>query len=253
MKRLTTIFATAALAALTTLSQAQTRTLGFYVGTDGNWFNPANWSTGSVPDANTDVVIAGPSHVVIDPAMGSALVNIHDLLIVCDATLETKAGTTFLSRNELIVGGELIHRSTQAGSGAEAGDLLIAWSSAKLNPTPKSKRIIVLQGVALSMGLGGTIPASPTAMGPGTYATLTGEQVQVNGKLKVELYYGFTPRAGQTFTIIRSATPILGSYDGLREGSLVARFGDVGLYLGYGRDAAGRIREHILLARQIRS
>src|ERR1044072_1621888 len=209
MKRLTTLRATAAFAALATMSQAQTRTLGLYVGTDGNWFKPANWSTGAVPDSNTDVIIAGHVHVVIDPTLGAPLVDIHDLPVTCAAVLETKAGTTFLRRNELIVGGELIHRSTQAGSGDEIGDLFVAWGSAKLNPTPKSKRIIVLQSSAtLSVGLGGSVPASPAALGPGTYANLTGERVQVGGRLEVELYYGFRPRPGQTFTNGQSASPI---------------------------------------------
>src|SRR6185369_888118 len=95
--------------------------------------------------------------------------------------------------------------------------------------------------------------AQSFALGAGTYATFTGDSVTVGGKLKVEFLYGFTPTAGDSFTIIRSTSPIAGSYRRLVEGSMVARVGDVGLYLAYGRDGTGQTPEHVLLARQIGS
>ena len=59
-----------ALALLLSLSaQAQTATPAVrYVGSDGNWFNPANWSSGRVPTADSDVVIDGRAEVVITGA-----------------------------------------------------------------------------------------------------------------------------------------------------------------------------------------
>jgi hypothetical protein len=248
---------TAVLCAAPTTSLAQSnRVQGTFIGTDANWFNPLNWSNGAVPDENTDVVIAGRANVVIDPAAGPPEVAIRNLTLTGRATLETMPGATFHARLELIQNGaRLIHRATDAGCGTDCGDLIVTWNAGlQLNPTPKTKRDIVLQSTAkLTVGIGGTTPATEAAHGAGTYATLTGESVTVGGKLKVEFLYGFTPSPGDTFAIIRSASPIAGSYRRLVEGSMVARIGEVGLFLTYGRDETGQVREHVLLARQIGS
>jgi hypothetical protein len=257
MKCFMTIAMTAVLCSVPVASIAQSsRIQGNFVGTDGNWFNPVNWSTGAVPDDNTDVFITGRAHVVIDPAAGPPEVTVRNLTLTGRATLETKPGSTFHARLELIENGsQLIHRATDAGCGTECGDLIVTWNAGLLlNPTPKTKRDIIMQSTAtLTVGLGGTAPATEAALGAGTYATLTGESVKVGGKLKVEFLYGFMPSPGDSFTIIRSTSPIAGSYRRLTEGSMVARIGDVGLYLTYGRDETGQTREHVLLARQIGS
>ncbi len=201
-------------------------------------------------------MITGKANVVIDPAAGSPVVTVRNLTLTGHATLETKSGTTFHARLELIENGsQLIHRATDAGCGTDCGDLIVTWNAGlRLNPTPKAKRDIVLQSTAtLTVGIGGTVPATAAALGAGTYATLTGDSVTVGGKLKVEFLYGFTPSPGDIFTIIRSTSPIAGNYRRLVEGSMVTRVGDVGLYLAYGRDGTGQTREHVLLARQIGS
>lgn len=252
---ITTMTAVLCAAPMTGFAQSN-RVQGTFIGADANWFNPLNWSTGAVPDENTDVVISGRANVVIDPAAGPSAVAIRNLTLTGHSTLETKPGSMFHARLELIQNSsELIHRATDAGCGTDCGDLIVTWNSGlRLNPTPKTKRDIVLVSTAtLIVGIGGTAPATAAALGAGTYASLTGESVTVGGKLKVEFLYGFTPTPGDTFTIIRSTSPIAGGYRRLVEGSMVARIGDVGLFLAYGRDETGQTREHVLLARQIGS
>jgi MYXO-CTERM domain-containing protein len=134
--------------------------------------------------------------------------------------------------------GTLIHRSTRALDLSADGTATFGGfggSGLLLNPTPKNKRIVVLQS-SVTFGLGGAAAATnavPGAFGAGHYATLTTDDATLGGALDVALFYGFTPVVGQTFQIINIGTVRIGEFDGLGEGSLVKRFGDVGLYLSY--------------------
>lgn len=226
-----------------------------FTGSAPNWFAPSNWDGGRVPGAGDDVVIGGGRSVVIDPALGSASVTFRDLTITGGASLETLPGTIFTSRNETIDGGSLIHRSTRAfDTVGDFGTLRITpcmgstCGGIRFNPTPKSKRIIVLSS-SVAFGLGGIVAAStlvPDAYGAGHYATLTTEDATLGGALDLELLYGFVPTIGQTFQIITVGTagggggvrtglftsPLDGSTI-LGEGALVRGFGDVGLYISY--------------------
>jgi hypothetical protein len=90
-------------------AQAQHTNVARFIGSDDNWFNPANWNTGRVPDATTDVVI-GASRVVIDPARGPAEVRIRDLSVVDGGQLTTLPGTIMHTRDEYVErGGEILH------------------------------------------------------------------------------------------------------------------------------------------------
>ncbi|HLO97178.1 MAG TPA: PEP-CTERM sorting domain-containing protein [Fimbriimonas sp.] len=215
------------------LSAAQVAT-ATYTGLDGGiWHVASNWDTGMVPDANTNVIING-KRVTGDE---NAVYELKNILITSFGSVETKAGSTWLAEDETIVDGTLIHRSTNAintgtgtlsfaGSGSSGG----VW----LNPTPKSKRIIVLQSsVQLRVGIGGSIAASAAAMGPGTYATLTGEQVTLAGELQLESFYGFVPTPGQQFQIITSTGGTFGQFDGLGEGSIVGGLGGYAMAISY--------------------
>ncbi len=257
MKKFSAILASVV---LMTLGSSGFAGQGHYIGTDANWFNPQNWSNGRVPDAKTHALISGRVHVVMDPALESAEeppgrrtpFKWAGITLKNGAVLETLEGMTYSCGREMIESGaQLIHRGTQA---SQDGGILIMRADAglRLNPTPKTKRDIVMQStVVATFGIGGTTPASPAAAGRGCYATLTGDNITVGGDLAVELHYGFVPEPGQSFTIVKASKSLKGSYRGLREGSLVARFGDVGLFLTYGRDPSGRICEHVLVARQI--
>jgi len=252
MRRL--IFAFALVAASVANLHAQNRAV--FVGEGRNWFNPANWSTGQVPGPNTDVVIRHGHQVVIDPALSPDPIVIRDLSITTGGKLTTLPGTKMETRNEYVLGGSLDHRSTEA----EGGLLIVAnldpagcggaCGGIRFNPTPKSKRTIVLQSsVQVEFGLGGELAAGPGRTGRGFYATLTTDWGIIGGDLKVNLHYGFVPEAGDSFTIVKSNFLVLGRFNNLREGSLVERFGNVGLYISY---RGGNGSDVVLTARAIR-
>jgi hypothetical protein len=223
------LIATVAMAAAASAQQTAR-----YIGTDGDWFNARNWSTGRVPDATTDVVIGDRSRVTIAPTRSAVV--IRDLLLTGEATLETQPGTRFFSRNELVSGrSRLVHRSTEAGSSDPNGSLIVTtYQGWTLNPSPKQKRIIVLiNSVTSNLALGGALAASPSGYGPGYYATATADYVLLAGRLNVGLMHGFQPRPGQSFQIVTANRSMLGQFEDLREGALAVRFGDVGLYITY--------------------
>lgn len=210
----------------------------FFVGSNGDWFNPANWSSGQVPDMNTDVVLDGGVQVVIDPAAGLPNVVLHDLIITGNASLTTLDGTV-LSYNQLQIndGGLLDVHSTEL-----AGDTLSMEALPRfplggflLNPSTSDSRIIKITASTgnLSIGLGGTSAASPGHTGAGYYATLYGDEIELGAPLQLDLLYGFTPSAGDVFNIIQARQSLMGTFADLPEGSLVDRFGDVGLYISY--------------------
>lgn len=241
-------FVIVSLAALALCGSAVHADLLTYTGSTPNWFAPSNWDRGRVPGVGDDVLIGGGRTVVIDPALGSPNVAFRDITITGDSTLETLPGTIYTSRNETLDDGSLIHRSTRAiDTAGDFGTLRtvpcagVTCGGIKLNPTPKTKRIVVLQS-SVTFGLGGTLAASnliPDAYGAGHYATLTTDDATLGGTLDVDLLYGFALSAGQTFQIINvgmngsSGGTLTGQFDGLREGALVQRFGDLGLYISY--------------------
>jgi len=219
-----------------TAATAAAQTTATFVGSTSDWHTPGNWSTGLVPDANTDVLISGDFHVIVSPPVGGGDVAIRDLRLAAGATLETLPGVRFGTRNESIEGGSgLIHRSTEAfdiAGGTTVTEVAgFGGSGLYLNPTPKGKRDIILHATS-TFGLGGTTAAAPGSTGAGHYATLTTESIDLDGELRVELLYGFTPAQGQVFQIITTDSRT-GTFAGLPEGARVATFGDVALYITY--------------------
>jgi hypothetical protein len=211
-----------------------------YIGTNGNWFNPANWSTGSVPGSKTDVLIDGTSSVVIDPAVGPAMVTIRDLTLAGSAQLETLPGTIFTTRNETLDGtSRLIHRSSEARDVAVGPSKFEIADTATLagpflQPTPKSKRDVILKTSAtLTFYLGGSIPAAVGSVGAGHYANWTTENMTLAGELDINLIYGFIPTVGQTFQIMSASNSATGTFSNLPEGAIAARFPGVALTISY--------------------
>ncbi|HSW15474.1 MAG TPA: hypothetical protein VLI06_21680 [Solimonas sp.] len=221
-----------------------------YIGSDGNWFNPANWSSGRVPSATSDVRIDGRAQVVIDPALGSSTVQVRDLTVGGDASLTGLPGVILGSRTELLQdNGAIVLRS-----GASTGENLIVAPfsdpdgctscSYVLNPTSQNKRTVLLKSsVTVDVGLGGTTAASLTKTGTGTlilnagtgyHSTTTSDILVLDGQLHLSLYYGFQPRHGQRFQIFTANQTRTGRFLGLDEGGLVGCTDDnVGFYISY--------------------
>jgi len=244
-----------------------------YAGTDGNWFNPANWSTGRVPGAEDVVLLAGDAQVVIDPSQDSSRIpgkiNVNALWLVDSAQLETRPGTHLVIEDEAI---RDRGRTTYRSSAVEGGRLTVAPDPVAcpdcggfvLNPTSQTKRTTILKSsFPASFGLGGRTPASVTTSsagetltlnGPGTYATLTSETVSLPApatpsesdpsisaridrlpkSLVVTLHYGFTPVAGDSFQIITATQSLEGEFPDFPEGALVGcTDDDIGLHITY--------------------
>ena len=222
-----------------------------YVGHDGNWFNPTNWSTGRVPDAATDVVIGGGADVVIDPAQGASEVSVRDVWVIDGASLKSLPGTVIHTRNETVQGGGEI---ALRGSGSDGGTFIVGcarttdcvgepWSALSLNPSTQSHRDVILKtSVTAQLGLGGTTPASlektraGTVLhaGAGHHATLEADTIALDGRLVLTLHYGFAPQPGDQFQIITARQRLSGQFIGLPEGAPVGcTSSNVGLYISY--------------------
>lgn len=218
---------------------------GNFVGTDAAWCNPANWSSGRLPDARTDVILDGRDVVVIDPAACGPEIVIRDLEVRDHARLTTLAGTIMRTRVERVSGAaEVLYQSSEVYG--ERGDY--RGGKVILNPTPTSKRFTVLSStvaatvapgssemdvLSFSWGIGGLGAASPGHVGPGHYATLTGEHVKLGGRLELRLLYGFVPSEGDEFAIV-TADRITGQFDSLPDGALVARVNErLGMFIHY--------------------
>ncbi len=144
------------------------------------------------------------------------------------------------SRNEVLGDrGQINHESTES-----YGDSLIAAPPTGgdrcqgcgfvFNPTPQSIRNVNLQSqVTVDMGLGGTAAAAPGRVGRGHYATLTADVAVLDGRLRTSLLYGFTPSVGDTFQILTVNQVLLGQFQDLPEGAIVASYGDVALRISY--------------------
>jgi hypothetical protein len=248
-----------------------------FTGTDGDWFNPANWSSGCVPDVDDDVVLDDFDSVMIDPDLGPMPVQVRDLIVRDAARLETLPGSHLITRDELVNdNGEVVHRSS-----ASEGELLIigapsepvagwgyATSTVRLNPTPKSRRDVILKTSAtVEFGLGGLAPASIVTTSTGTvvnagaghYATLTADLVVLSGNpgapaqarrlgpgLLLALHYGFEPIDGDSFQIVTVNRRLVDQFRDLPEGALVGcTVDDVGIYITY---AGGNGNDVVLIA-----
>lgn len=223
-----------------------------FLGVDRNWFNPFNWSSGQIPGPLDNVYIGPGLSAVIDPALGTNTVFINNLTVF-KGSLTTKRGTRFgVGGDDILIGGTTTHEGTDASAipGTDGGvgryeGLGLKWEGLTLNPTPKSRRDVILK-TSLTMGLGGTIPASAGNFGPGHYATLSAtETIDIqDAELDLKLCYGFVPREGQVFKLVSAGTALIGTFKGLPEGAVIKRFGNLVATIHYSRgEASGPMKE----------
>ena len=238
-------------------SSATTPALHFE-GRNSDWFDASNWREGRVPGANDDVVLDRGDVVVIDPASRFRAANItgtdhaieiRDLYVGDGAALTTLAGTIMQLRDEHIGAARIVNRSSGVlGEGQYFTAALTAGcnecSVTVSNPTPKSKRtIVLLSSVTSELGLGGLEPAKierdaigaiRLAAGAGHYATLNAQTLLLDGHLWLNLVYGFQPIPGDSFQIFSAERYASGRFVGLPESSLVGcTSAGVGLRISY--------------------
>ena len=218
-----------------------------FVGRDGNWFNPSNWSSGRVPGADDNVILDGDDYVLIDGSTDPAAMGVtfKDLVVSSVAVLEARNGAIVRTRSQVLKDqGQIIFRA----SGDVSENLIVDASCTDCvlvqNPNPKSTSIIVLKSsVTTDMGLGGTEPASLTvdasgqphlAAGRGHYSTLTVDTAVIEGDLKLSTYYDFNPAPGDQYRIITVNGRRTGEFTGIPEGGYVGCTDtNVGLRLSY--------------------
>lgn len=240
----TPLLRAALLATLTLPCLAQAGT-AHYVGRDGNWFDPTNWSPQQVPGPDDDVVLDRLDDVVIDPTRGGASIRIRDLYVRNLGRLTALPGVVIENRNEWVgpaarvvlrgaaafgerllvgdAGGDT--RLFAGGGGYGSGGVLI-------NPSTQSKRaVIITTGTYLDLGIGGLQPAQLTfdpagvpqlSAGRGHYGTLFVETAQLAGELRLSSYYGFNPLPGDRYLFLRSSQRTSGQFNRLPQGARVA-------------------------------
>lgn len=232
----------ALLAALAVPALVQAGTV-HYVGRDGNWFDPTNWSPQQVPGPDDDVVLDQLDDVVIDPTRGGTSVLIRDLYVKNLGRLTALPGVVIESRNEWIgPAARVILRGAAAFGerllvGDSGGDTRLmpggyGSGGVLINPSTKSKRDVILKTSShLDLGIGGLQPAQLTfdaagapqlSAGRGHYGTLNAETAQLAGELRLSSYYGFNPLPGDRYVFLRTSQRTLGRFNRLPQGARVA-------------------------------
>ena len=233
-------------------SLAQTGGAVHFIGTDGNWFDPTNWDSGVLPDVNTDIVLIDGQNITINPTMATtpldALIIINNIDLN-NATLsllpdsQFQYNKMFLTENSLlnaksseIIGDEVVLNTNGSSSISSSNKPGIV-----INPTTNDTRSIKITAgtYGIKMFLGGTIPASSGHVGMGHYATITADDIELDGSLEVDTIYGFQPQAGDVFEIIKARQNLTGAFNNYREGDVVASFNGVDLVLSYESNSDG--------------
>ena len=221
-----------------------------FEGRNSNWFDANNWREGRVPGANDDVILDRGDVVVIDPTNGQAQLEIRDLYLGDGAQLTTLPGTILSLRDEHIGAARMVNRSSGiVGEGQyfSNANTVVACAECGVelsNPTPKSKRTVLLQSShTAEMGLGGLDPAEierdasgalQLTAGPGHYSTTTAQTLLLDGHLWLNLYYGFRPIPGDSFQVFNAERFVRGQFVGLPESALVGcTLAGVGLRISY--------------------
>ena len=210
-----------------------------FTGTDGNWYAAANWSPPGVPDAATDVEVPAGVRVRIDPAAapGGAGAVARDVVVGGGASLLLAPGGRLDYAKLTLDGGSVMARSARL-----AGDQMelkgATGAQVWLNPTSNDSRAIKISAnnpAKHTMGfvLAGNTRASAAGNGAGHYATMTVESAELGDQLVVQAVDGFVPAPGDAFTLIRATRSLSGTFAGLPEGAVAARFPGVNLRISY--------------------
>ncbi|MFK8013558.1 MAG: hypothetical protein AB8B80_16085 [Marinicellaceae bacterium] len=229
-------------------SLAQTGDAVHFIGTDGNWFEPTNWDSGTLPDATTNIVLTSGQSIVIDPTMAptpiDALIIINNIEMT-NATLSLLQGSHFQYNQMLLNEGSLLDSSSSEMMGDEVilntNGINSNLHGIVINPTTNDNRSVKItaKSAGIQIFLGGTIAASPGNVGVGHYATLVADDIELDGSLEIDTIYGFQPQVGDVFEIIKARNSFSGAFNNYREGDVVASFDGIDLVLSYENNTDG--------------
>jgi len=204
---------------------------------DGEWLTAANWDTGVVPDANTDVRLRN-REMNVEPASAGATVGVSDVTLDSSGSLSVHQAT--MQMQSLAV--DDTSEVQIFDSELEVGTLQVSLSGIGFSFNPSAligDSLEFSEGTegpgVLAFGIDGTTPAASGAVGPGHYATMTGDDVTLAGELEIFFPYDFIPSAGDDFQIVTinnpnsAASGLQGRFANAREGDAV--WGGHGLVL----------------------
>ena len=229
-----------------------------FVGSSNNWFDPNNWSTGTVPGENDSVLIDGDAQVVINPEQDSrpesGILIMLELHLAGNARLETRPGTelsmtrlnmdefaTFFLQSSVLNAANATLRSqinppvSLSNRGRSAAlPWGCTWCGLSGNPSSININNLEVEQIGLLFYLGGPEPAMSDALGEGFYANIRAKTVSIaDSTLAQELIYDFEPEVGDRFVIIEATESIVGGFENYAEGSVVAQNGEVDLVIHY--------------------
>lgn len=229
-----------------------------FVGSDGNWFEPSNWSTGRVPGEGDSVELDGDAHVVIDPELdprtgtsggGSGKVDLQDFNLLGNAVLQTLEGSELSVQNLTI--------ESEGGLGLQSSsiDAQLAifrlgeaipedegsprawgchWCTLSGNPSLMTFEDVSFENFGIELLLGGPEPATDEHQGVGYYANIRSESISfANTSLSLGLIYDFEPQAGDEFVIIEASESLTGTFSNLEDGDVVLTTDDVNIMITY--------------------
>ena len=190
-------------------------------------------------NATFDVTSGGTLTVPGNIGAGSAsLTKDGDGVMIIEGT-SSYTGTTFVTAGKLLVNGDLTSSSTidvqtgaVLGGNGTLGPIVVGPTST-FSPG-NSPDTITVSSLTLSSGAGyleelfGNTPGNGTTGYDKTIVT-AGPVVLSNANLTVSLGGGYTPGAGDVFTVIdnQSSSPVSGTFNGLAEGALVSSGGSM--------------------------
>ena len=227
-----------------------------FLAVDENFLNPENWNNnGGIPGAGQTALLDG-QFAVIDPRdptpipLGNLVLRNDAEIIIDDANLQfdtvdisgcdvnatrldAKVRALKIRQNKAIIKANEFHGSTvQAQTLLLSSGCGISLDTSLLN----ANRIIVQDPDSfIQFGLGGMNPAGENALGPGHFARMQGNSIDLDGQLDLYFIYGFDPKPGDTFEIITNTggNAINGAFANAPEGAVLNGFCDIQFRITY--------------------
>jgi hypothetical protein len=161
-------------------------TVSWNVDTSGDWNNPANWSTGTVPAASDDVVINRTVPVTVTISSGNQAANSlqasnNETLVVSGGSLTVAASSS--AWNVTVSNGASLAVSSMAANAiaVQQGGVLKGYGheldltvSGQVSVDATSSIDVTGEGYGMGVTTGGTTTGAATGLSSGSYGGLGG-------------------------------------------------------------------------------